>query len=192
MTFKIGVGNRAVPFFVVLKTADGNAVDLSGSTATFTMKESTPTGTAKVNAQSVTVQPTQTFTVDTGNGTIVAYENKARDGDQIIVSNSGGALPTNLAASTRYFVRDRNSANFKVAATPGGTAISLTGAGTGTHSFYIVGSVQYAFAAADVDTAGDYGGFIDQTVTASTFVATFPPESDPNRHTGFPITIFAK
>ena len=47
--------------------------------------------------------------------------------------NSGGALPTGLSALTDYFVRDYTAGTFKLALTSGGTAVDITGVGTGTH-----------------------------------------------------------
>ena len=58
------------------------------------------------------------------------------DADSYQLSNSGGAtgaLPAGLSTYTRYFVRDTTGSTCKLAATSGGTAIDITGAGTGTH-----------------------------------------------------------
>lgn len=182
MTFKAIVGDRGRPFFAVLVTGDGTPVDLSSSTCTFSMKD--VAGTTKVSAASCTVHPTQTWTADTTNNRIVAAGNKVKDGDQVILSNSGGALPTPFAAATNYWVINSNSANFQLAATPSGAPVVLTGAGTGTQSFYIVGSVQYAWAALDVDTAGTYGGRVVETVGGGT--RSYPVDVD-SIHRGFPI-----
>ena len=54
------------------------------------------------------------------------------DKTRVRFSNSGGALPTGLAAATDYYVRDGAANTFKVAATPGGAAINLTADGSGT------------------------------------------------------------
>ncbi len=186
--FKAIVGDRARPFFAVLVTGDDTPapVDLSSSTCTFSMKAAD--GTTKVAAQAMTVHPTQTWTADTTNNRIAAADNKARNGDQVILSNSGGALPTPFAAATRYWVVNRNTANLQLSATPDGTPIVLTGSGTGTHSFYIVGSCQYPWVALDVDTAGSYGGFVQETVGG--LVRTYPVDVD-GIHRGFPIVISA-
>lgn len=55
------------------------------------------------------------------------------DGDAIELSNSGGTLPTPLQPLTAYYVRDVVGATFKLAASAGGAAIDITGAGTGLH-----------------------------------------------------------
>jgi hypothetical protein len=54
-------------------------------------------------------------------------------------SNSGGDLPTGLAAVTDYFVISTGTNTFKLAASLvdalAGTAVDITDAGTGTHTF---------------------------------------------------------
>ena len=56
------------------------------------------------------------------------------DGDAILFSNSGGALPTGLAVGTTYYVTGSSTNAFLVEATVGGGAISYSDAGTGTHT----------------------------------------------------------
>jgi len=186
-TYRTIVGDRARPIFQVLKTAEGTPVDLSSSTVTLTVKTADATGTTKVAAQSATVQPTQTFTADATTNLITANYHKAANGDQVVVSTTG-TLPTGLAASTPYFVIEKGPNTFKLATTYDGAEIDITGAGSGTHSFYIVGSVQYSMAAADVDTAGYYSGKWQETVGG--LVRTYPASSD-GIHRGFPIEINA-
>jgi hypothetical protein len=55
--------------------------------------------------------------------------------DPVVFSNSGGALPAEIVAGTKYFVKTVLDANtFTISATAGGAAINTSGAGTGTHS----------------------------------------------------------
>ncbi len=183
--FKAIVGDRGRPFFAVLVTGDGTPVDLASSTCTFTMKNSA--GTSEVAAQSCTVHPTQTFTASATTDFVTANDHKVQHGDQVIVSSTT-TLPTGLSAATRYFARDVDKNVFRLAETSGGPAIDITGTGSGTHSFYIVGSVQYSWAAADVDTAETYGGFIQETVGG--LIRTYPVDVD-GIHRGFPIVISA-
>jgi hypothetical protein len=49
---------------------------------------------------------------------------------------TGGALPTGLIASTKYYARDVTATTFKVSATIGGAAITLSGTQSGTHTAY--------------------------------------------------------
>lgn len=55
-------------------------------------------------------------------------------GQKVRLTNSGGALPAGLAAATTYYVIKLTADTFSLAATDGGAAIDITGAGTGTHS----------------------------------------------------------
>jgi len=58
------------------------------------------------------------------------------DNDTVQFENSGGALPAGLAAGTQYFVRDVAAATLKVSETFGGSAVNITGTGSGTHTIY--------------------------------------------------------
>jgi hypothetical protein len=55
-------------------------------------------------------------------------------GTRVRLTTAGGALPAGLAAATDYYLRDVTTDTFKLAATPGGAAVDVTGTGTGTHS----------------------------------------------------------
>jgi uncharacterized phiE125 gp8 family phage protein len=59
-------------------------------------------------------------------------------GDRVRVVNSGGALPTGLLANTDYFV----IADGKLSLTSGGSAVDITGTGSGTH--YIASALDMA------------------------------------------------
>ena len=72
---------------------------------------------------------TSTFATDL----LTASGRTFTDADIIRLSNSGGALPAPLAAYTDYHVRDVSGSTFKLAATAGGAAVTLTDDGTGTH-----------------------------------------------------------
>lgn len=60
------------------------------------------------------------------------------DNNHVRVSSSG-TLPAGLTANTPYYIRDSTTNTFKLAATPGGTAINITSDGTGTHSLQYYG-----------------------------------------------------
>lgn len=53
------------------------------------------------------------------------------------LSNSGGALPTGLAAATKYFVVNAGADSFQISATSGGAPIDFTTDGTGTNKFHV-------------------------------------------------------
>lgn len=104
----------------------------------------------------VTPQPTQTWTVDTDEDCIYCVNHGLRVGQQIKLSNSGGALPAAVNDTTRYFVQRINGHHVWIGKLKTGTAIEITTAGTGTHSLCVLGHVQYQPQAADVMTTGTY------------------------------------
>lgn len=86
---------------------------------------------------------TDTFTVDAANDDIqLATEtsNFVTGDGPFTLSNSGGALPSGLATSTNYWVlyQPDNSTEFNLASSKAnaldGTAVTISDAGTGTHT----------------------------------------------------------
>lgn len=73
------------------------------------------------------------FTASAGTDLITATGHSRVNGDKLRLETTG-TLPGGLAAATDYFVRDLSGATFKLAATPGGAAIDITSAGSGTHN----------------------------------------------------------
>jgi hypothetical protein len=63
--------------------------------------------------------------------------------------------------------------------------ITIAGAGTGTHTFYIVGSVQYDFSVTAAGTVGNFRGWF--TGVTGGEIATFPDDEY-----GIPIEICSK
>ena len=145
------VGDTGTPLNAKL-SRNGNPIDLAGLTVKMQIEKDDGTSVLAETATGVTTHPTQNFTVDTTNDYILCNAHGAEDSDQVIVSTTGTIAP-GLTVATRYFVRDSYPNGYKVSSTPGGAAIDITGSGSGTHSFYIVGSVQYDFSSASVTTA---------------------------------------
>jgi hypothetical protein len=76
------------------------------------------------------------FTADASTDVCTSAGHNLHNGDPLTVSSSG-TLPTGLTAGPTYWVINATTDTFKLAATPGGAAINLTTAGTGTHSFSV-------------------------------------------------------
>ena len=80
---------------------------------------------------------TATFTAATTD-IVTATAHGYVTGDRVRLTNSGGALPAGLAAATDYYVIRLTADTFKLAASDAlataGTAVDITGTGTGTHS----------------------------------------------------------
>ena len=97
-------------------------------------------GAVKVQKAMTTLTPisyTGTFTADDTTD-IMTTATAPITGTAVTVSNSGGALPTGLSASTTYFVINVSGTTFKLATTLANalssTAIDITGNGTGTQT----------------------------------------------------------
>lgn len=58
------------------------------------------------------------------------------NGAAVTLVNYGGALPSPLVPGVPYYVRDSAPGEFRLAAIPGGGAINITDAGTGTHALF--------------------------------------------------------
>jgi uncharacterized phiE125 gp8 family phage protein len=69
------------------------------------------------------------FTAVAATDIFTAFGRSFTVGDRVRLCNSGGALPSGLLPNTDYFV----IAGPKLSLTSGGSAVDITGAGTGTH-----------------------------------------------------------
>ena len=121
-----GVTSRSVTFSAT--NAQAPTVTFSG-TGTYKLQ-------CRVGSFSATdraVELPVTFTIATDTATATAHGLLADD--EITFAATTGTLPTGLADRTAYYVRSTGlTANtFTVAATPGGTAIDLTGTATGSY-----------------------------------------------------------
>lgn len=158
----------------------GDPHDWASPTGTCVLEELV--GTAVTEAGTVTKHPTQTFTADASTDLITCVAHGVKAGNQIVVATSG-TLPTGLAASTRYFAVEVTPNAFKLATLPNGPAIDITGAGSGTHTFYIVGSIEYVPHSSEVLTSKT-GFFVS---TSGSTIISFPSTKD-----GFTLDIQAQ
>jgi hypothetical protein len=148
------LGNLLRPLNSIIKVGD-NPLDLASLSVKFQMEDDAGTSVVADSTTGVTAHPTQVFTASATTDLLTCNGHGVKEYDQIVVATSG-TLPTGLAASTRYFAVNVTQNAFSLATLPQGAAIDITGAGSGTHTFYVVGAVQKVFLAADVDTAGVY------------------------------------
>ena len=92
--------------------------------------------------------------------------------DTQIIRLTGSDLPAGLSASTNYFVRDKTTNTFKVAASSGGTAINITDAGSGTNTWYhgdvvTPTSSSWAKNSSTITVASNIGIIVGQVVSGS-------------------------
>lgn len=97
---------------------------------------STDGSAPEIDADSVALL-TDTFTTVFGTGVFTSTSDHGLIvGDAIYVSNSGGALPAGLSEETAYWLITQPADDtFTVSATKGGSAVTLTDNGTGTHTW---------------------------------------------------------
>lgn len=158
-TRNITLGDTLDPINAVLYDDNGNPIDLSIYTVKFAIENDSGTEVLAETATGITSHPTQTFTAEADDDYLTKVGHGVQEGDQVVVANSGGALPTGLSASTPYFAIDVTPNKFRLSAVPGGAKIDLTTDGTGTNTFYVVGSVQMDLSSTEVDEAGTFRGW---------------------------------
>ncbi len=73
------------------------------------------------------------FTAVAATNVMTAVGHTCANGDAVQLTNSGGALPAGLAVNTDYYVIGASGDALQLSATAGGTAVDITGTGTGTH-----------------------------------------------------------
>lgn len=74
---------------------------------------------------------------------VTANAHGMSEGDIIQVTTSGVDLPAGLALATDYYIIDPTTNTFKVSANRGGSAVDITDAGTGTHTYHLKGKSIY-------------------------------------------------
>lgn len=72
-------------------------------------------------------------TVNPGTDVFTAVGHGMSNGQVVTFENSGGTLPAGIQPKTNYFVISAAANTFQVSATSGGSAVDVTGTGTGTH-----------------------------------------------------------
>lgn len=125
-----------------------------------------------------TVWAGATFTADAGTDVITASGWTPSNDVPLLLTNSGGALPAGLQTEVIYYSIESTGATCKLALTPGGSAIDITGAGTGTHTLSAAPSVNtYTFTAnatSDVITVGIWAPVDGTPVWLTTSASDFP------------------
>ena len=127
-------------YYLTLLAVGGTGGVVTNDTITIGGKVYTAKASETINNREFRAYQSGSFTfvdadVSVGNDTITETAHGMQDGDSVILSNSGGALPTGLSAGTTYYVVSAAADTFKLSLTTGGTAVNLTAAaGGGTHT----------------------------------------------------------
>lgn len=149
---RISKGDTLRALAAVIKTSQKQAIDVSPYTVKFTMVDDADAVVVAETTTGVTVHPTFAVTFD--SALVQANAHSVAINDQVVFATTG-TLPSTITAGTRYYVVSVEPNAFKVAASPIGEEIEFSG-GSGAHTAYVVGMVQYAWQSGDVDTAGDF------------------------------------
>ena len=156
ITHTLRVGETGSPVrFLFVDEKNSNPLDWGSYTAKVIGWTDAGASWITEGVTGVTEHPTQTFTAVVASNRLICNGHNMEDNQQVVVSTSG-ALPGGLSAATRYYARNTTPNDFQLSERPNGPAIDITSTGSGTHSFYVVGTVQYDFQTGDVDTAGDF------------------------------------
>lgn len=79
-------------------------------------------------------EETATVTISNAEPAVVSWTAHGLPDGTPVVFTTSGSLPTGLTPGTTYYVVNADTDTFEVAATPGGTPIDTSGAGSGTHT----------------------------------------------------------
>lgn len=131
------------PFPYKGQVLDIKRVTTEGSTLTIAANDSPIDGSLTSVTDTATNKPTfrfrgdrrsMTFTVTIATpGVVTATAHGFVDNQAVYISTSG-ALPTELVAGTKYFVRNSAANTFELSATSGGASIATSGTQSGTHT----------------------------------------------------------
>ncbi len=135
-------GNNS-PINILVAPVGIGPIDLSAYTPKITIEDSSGTAVVTAATTGLTVQPTQNFTADATTDRLTCYQHGIREGDQLLLTTNAADLPAGLLTATRYFAVNIDEVSWQVSLRAQGAAVDITDAGTGTHSFAIVGSLQY-------------------------------------------------
>jgi hypothetical protein len=112
----------------------------------------------KIASNDAAAPTSATVTITNGANAEVSWTaNGLANGDKVKLSTTG-ALPTGLTAGTEYYVVSAATDKFSLSATKGGTAITTSSAGTGTHTATTVPEPSQKLFAAMVMSAQEAGG----------------------------------
>lgn len=117
------VVNKATDDFQVSLTSGGSAVDLTSAGTAVTMDSETG-----LHEDLGSSSYTASVTADAGTDVITDTAHGFSNGDQ--VRFSAAVMPGGLTANTLYYIVNKNTNDYQLSATPGGSAINITSAGT--------------------------------------------------------------
>lgn len=115
------VRNPAANTFEISLTSGGASINTSG----------TQSGTHSCQAMLSPLSSPVTMT--TANPTVITWTAHGFSDDQKIIFYSTGTLPTGITANVPYYITRASTDTFQISSSAGGSSLTVTGAGSGTH-----------------------------------------------------------
>lgn len=137
---------------------------------------------------STSTDTSQTFLpgdVTPGSDFITLTANPFVDNDRVTFTNSGGALPAGITVNTGYHIIQATGTTIKLSLTRGGSVLSITDAGTGTHTIVRTMVNDGDLLATPITSVFVGGGTIAKTYKVSVYAVTAstPPRIFDRSHT---------
>lgn len=148
-----GRGDTRTPIGIVCYQS-GNPVDLDGLTVKFAADYANGENLVEATEEGVTVHPPYVCTAEPSTSRLIHNGTPTKKNDQIRFTTTE-TMPPGLSTGVNYFVTDKRVNSFKVALDPVGPPVTFT-AGSGTLSYFVVGSAQWQPTDEAMETAGKY------------------------------------
>lgn len=158
--------NDLNPALVLIAEDSVGPVDLTGAAAQFRMVNVLD-GTTKVNA-AAQVAASLPFTVS--GATLSIPDHDLNNGERVTLKSTD-TLPPGFSDEIGYYVINATQDTLQLSRTRGGTAVTTTGPGVGTHTL-LSGRITYEWQGTDTDKAGSY--FAEAQVTINSKPVTYP------------------
>lgn len=144
----------------------GLFIDLNGFTARMQLRRSYADASPAYSFDSDTLGGvsiiSESNTVTFSGGSIVWRSHVLSAGEAVQITTTGSLSGTGLTAGTTYYLVDTGLTKdgFKVSATPGGAAITITGGGSGVHTCTTVAKGNVRLSIAPVITATMFSVYV--------------------------------
>lgn len=107
-----------------------------------------------------------TFTADASTEKLTSTAHGLNNGD-IVYFSTTGTIPGSLSVQTSYYVVNKAVNDFQISNTSGGSAINITSAGSGTHTWYKAGKLWLNPGAGNDPNTVDYEVVADRNRSAN-------------------------
>jgi hypothetical protein len=148
-------GDTLSRWSAIIWQLNGKPADLSGKTVKFALDDGSGTDIVVATTVGVTVHPERACEFDATRKRAIDYSHDVEAHYHLMLTTTG-VLPPELSTSRRYYPTLIDETSFKLSLTRNGPPINISDAGTGSHSYIVVGSVEYQPSDEAVEDTGDY------------------------------------